>query len=304
MITNRFSRLFLLLSTLWLSCQMISKPPESDATSEFQGPELQHVVSPRIPARLRFAGEEVPLDNPTVRERLEQELTANMYFHTSTLMLLKQDRRWRKVIQDLLNQNGVPEDFYYLAIAESRLDNLAVSPAGAMGMWQFMKTTAGEYGLEVGKHVDERKDPFTSTQAAARYLVKSHEKFGNWTAVAASFNRGMAGLERAMEGQKTRSYYDLYLNTETYRYVFRVLALKVILEDPETYGYHVTTDEKYAPWTFREVEITETITDLPAFAIAQGITYGELKRLNPWLDSATYELPVVSGKKYMIRLPA
>lgn len=303
MITNRLFPLLLLLSSFWLSCQISSKPEESARENGPSVPELQHVVSPKIPGQLSFAGETVPLDNPVVRERLEQELISNMYFHSSTLSILKQDRRWRKAIQDQLKANAVPEDFYYLAIAESRLDNLAVSAVGAMGMWQFMKATAGEYGLEVSKHVDERRDPFASTDAAARYLTKAHAKFGNWTAVAASFNRGMAGMERAMEGQKTTSYYDLYLNTETYRYVFRVLALKVILENPEAYGYHVPTSERYAPWAFREIEITESITDLPAFAIAKGITYGELKRLNPWLDSATYQLPVEAEKTYTLRLP-
>ena len=300
----RFSLFTALLPLLWISCQSISKPPESSLSDAAKGSELQRVVSPKLPAQMRFAGEIVPLEQTDVRERLEQELIANMYLHTSTLTILKRDRRWRKVIQDQLTQAGVPEDFYFLAIAESRLQNHAASSVGAVGMWQFMPATAGEYGLEVGKLVDELKDPFISPLAAARYLNKAHEKFGNWTAVAASFNRGMAGLERAMSAQKSQSYYDLYLNTETYRYVFRVLALKLILEDPESYGYHVPASEKYAPWAFREMEITETIANLPAFALAQRISYGELKRLNPWLDSATYELPVAPGKKYVMRLPA
>lgn len=289
---------------LFAACQTISKPADESDAPMANGPTLQHVISPRVPDQLIFAGEEVPLNNPHIRERLEQELIANMYFHTSTVTILKRDLRWRDLVQQELTESGVPADFFYLAMAESRLDNFARSPAGAVGMWQFMPTTAKEYKLEVSKHVDERRDPVIATQAAARYLNKAHEKFGNWTAVAASYNRGMSGLQRAMEAQQIESYYDLYLNAETYRYVFRVLAFKVILENPEAYGYHIGKSDKYKPWKFTEVQITKSIPDLAAYAKNKGITYDELRRMNPWLDSGSYELPVPSGKSYTLRLPA
>ena len=300
----RLSAVVLLLG----ACQYSSSPettlraeiPSSSASSP---QEIQHIINFPIPDQLTFAGETVPLDDPDVRERLEQELMKNGYLHASTVLLIKRSTRWRPMIEKELEQAGVPKDFFYLAVAESQLSNKAVSYKGALGMWQFLKTTAKEFGLEVNRHVDERKDPYLATQAAIGYLKRAHKKFGNWTLVAAAYNRGMRGLSNALESQKEQSYYDLYLNSETYQYVFRILALKLLLESPETYGFHIAEEDRYQPWEFTEVAVKSPISDLPTFAQEHKTTYKMLKRLNPWLDSPDYQLPVRKGKTYQIRIP-
>jgi hypothetical protein len=264
---------------------------------------LQKIAPWPMPDKMSFAGEPVPLNDPDIKERIERELIQNSYKHSATLMILKREGRWRKAIQTILREEGVPEDFFYLAVAESELDEYAQSGVGAMGVWQFMKTTASEFRLEVSPHVDQRKDPLASTYAACRYLKQAYAKFGNWTLAAASYNRGMAGLERAIKAQKMNSYYDLYLNRETYRYVPRILALKLIMENPANYGFLVDESDKYRPLPYRVVEIDTTIHHLPDFAISQKTNYKTLKILNPWLDSDEYKLPVGKGKSYKIALP-
>lgn len=261
-------------------------------------------VSPfPLPSTVYFAGEKVPLDDPDVRERLERELLVHGFRHSMTMTVILRSGRWKNIIQPILRENGVPADFFYLACAESDLDNLAYSSAKALGMWQFLSATAKENGLEVSRHVDERKDPFYATKAACSYLKEAHQKFGSWTAVAASYNRGITGLRKAFDAQKVDSYYDLYLNKQTYKYVFRILALKLIIENPEKYGFVVNTSDYHRPLRFREVPVTESIDDLPAWALSQKVNYKILKIYNPWLDSPTYELPVEGGKTYVMRLP-
>jgi soluble lytic murein transglycosylase-like protein len=265
---------------------------------------FQRVESVPVPANLSFAGEIVPLDDADVRERLERELIQNSYKHAATLIVLKREGRWKKLIQEELKANGIPEDFFYLAVAESELDVYAASSVGAHGVWQFMKTTAKEFGLEISNQVDQRRDVLLATRAACKYLKQSYNKFGNWTLVAASYNRGMSGMEKAITAQKENSYYDLYLNQETYRYIFRILALKVIIENPESYGFHVPASEKYKPYDVQTVEVAQTIKDLAAFAKEKKTNYKTLKTLNPWLnDHDTYKL-VVAKTPYQLWLPA
>ncbi len=261
-------------------------------------------VSPfPLPTTLYFAGEAVPLYDPDIRERLERELLVHGFRHSATFTVLLRAGRWKSEIQKILRENNVPEDFFYLACAESDLDNLALSYAEALGMWQFLKPTAQEYGLEVSRHVDERKDPYYATRAACQYLKDAYAKFGSWTAVAAAYNRGMTGLSNAFEAQNVASYYDLYLNKETYRYLFRILAMKLIIENPEAYGFVLNPSDTWRPWRFREEKITSSIEDLPAWALKKQLNYKVLKIYNPWLDSPTYELPIEAGKTYIMRLP-
>lgn len=259
-----------------------------------------HAISFDLPRNLRFAGEPVPLDEPDVRESLDKELQINIYFHSNTLFLIKRAHRWLPQMQEILRKHDIPDDFKYLPLIESNLLN-AVSPREAVGYWQILRASGKEFGLEINKEVDERYDPVKATEAACRYLRKAYEKFGNWTLVAASYNRGMSGLERALENQQVQSYYDLYLNEETSRYVFRILAIKEIIRNPMKYGFKVEPRHLYQAEPLRYVQVNETIDDLVAFSKQHGINYKLLKRHNPWLREE--KLTVRKGKIYQIAIP-
>jgi membrane-bound lytic murein transglycosylase D len=258
-------------------------------------------VSFDVPDDLTFAGEKVPLEITDVKERLDKELQINTYLHSNTIFLIKRARRWLPQIEKILEENGVPDDFKYLPLIESNLLNV-VSPKDAAGYWQILKTSGKEFGLEVTDEVDERYDPLKATRAACKYLKKAHEKFGDWTLVAASYNRGMSGVQRAIDDQQVDSYYDLYLNDETSRYVFRILAIKEIVSHPERYGFKINASHLYEEEGLKYVEITETISSLVSFAKKHGTNYKLLKRHNPWLRDE--RLTVKKGKKYRIALPA
>ena len=258
-------------------------------------------VSYDLPGKISLAGEEAPLQVPDVMERLDRELQVNIYLQSSTLFLLKRANRWLPRITEILKANNIPEDFKYLPLIESGLVN-GVSPKQAVGYWQIREASGRELGLEITKEVDERYDPIKSTRAACKYLKKAHDKFGNWTIVAASYNRGVAGINSDLKEQKVTNYYDAHLNEETSRYVFRLLAIKEIFEHPDKYGFKLKQDHLYHPEALKQVEVTETIKDLVGFAQAQGSNYKLLKRHNPWLRQN--KLTVKKGKKYLIELPA
>ncbi|MFO7258661.1 MAG: lytic transglycosylase domain-containing protein [Bacteroidota bacterium] len=258
-------------------------------------------VSFDVPEGITFADEPVPLDIPDVRERLDKELQINVYFHSNTIFLIKRAHRWLPQIERILKENGIPEDFKYLPLIESNLLN-AVSPKQAVGYWQILEDSGRELGLEISREVDERYDPLKSTEAACKYLRRAYDKFKNWTIVAASYNRGMAGIQRALDEQKVDSYYDLYLNEETSRYVFRILAIKEIIQHPEKYGFYIRQKHLYTEEPLRYVEVNETIRDLVDFAKDHGTNYKLLKRHNPWLREE--KLTVKKGKTYVIALPA
>ncbi len=266
--------------------------------SEYAG--YLNAVSLDLPEKMTFAGEQVPLDIPDVRERLDRELHINTYWHSSTIFLIKKAHRWMPQIEKILKENGIPEDFKYLTAIESGLDNV-VSPKQAAGFWQILSSSGKEYGLEITREVDERYDPLKATEAASKYLKKAHDKFGSWTSAAASYNRGMAGLQRAFDDQKVDSYYDLLLNDETSRYVFRILAAKEIIEHPEKYGFDIEKNHLYKQEHLRYVEVSEDIDDLVKFANEQGINYKLLKRHNPWLRRD--RLKVKRDKTYKIAIP-
>ena len=257
-------------------------------------------VSLSVPERLTFAGEPVPLDMPDVYERLDKELQINTYFHSNTLFLIKRANRWLPQIEEILRKNDVPEDFKYLPLIESNLLN-DISPKNAVGYWQILKAAGKENGLEINNEVDERYDPLKATEAACRYLKTAYRKFGNWTLVAASYNRGMSGMQRALDNQKVDSYYDLYLNEETSRYVFRILAIKEIIENPLKYGFRVNPKHLYQEEPLRYIEVDETIRDLVQFAKQHNVNYKQIKRYNPWLRDE--KLTVKRGQQYRIALP-
>lgn len=253
-----------------------------------------------IPDSLTFAGEQVPLYIPDVKERLDRELHINTYWHNNTIFLIKNANRWLPQMEPILKDHGIPDDFKYLTAIEGSFRN-DESPAGAVGFWQIKKATAREYGLEVTKEVDERHDPIKSTVAACKYLNRAYKKFGNWTNVAGSYNRGMAGLQRAMTHQNDSIYYNLMLNEETSRYVFRILAIKEIIENPRKYSFNIDEQHLYAAEEVRYVEVITTIDNLVQWSQDNGINYKLLKRHNPWLQKD--KLTVNRGKSYQIAIP-
>ena len=254
-----------------------------------------------IPKDINFCGEKLPIQDFTVHESLERELLVNTYWQSQTLLLHKRAARWFPIIEPILKQNGVPDDMKYIALAESGLTN-AVSPQKATGFWQIMETTAKHYNLEISAEVDERYNVEKATQAACEVLLDAYKRYGNWTMAAASYNLGMGGIDKAIAKQQTDSYYSLYLNEETARYIFRIVALKEIISRPKSYGYHLRKKDLYPSIPVTKVTVDTAITDLAAFAIAKGTTYKILKTLNPWLISSS--LNNADGKKYIIQLPA
>ncbi len=258
------------------------------------------VYSLNIPQDLTFCDEEVPVYDQDIYERLDRELLVNTYWQSNSLLYHKRASKWFPVIEPILKKNGVPEDFKYLSLIESGLMNV-VSPAGATGFWQILKKTAQEYGLEVNSNVDERYNVEKATEAACKYLKEAHQLYGNWTLAAASYNMGMGGVNRQLARQNVDNYYDLLLNAETSRYVFRIIAAKEILEHPTKYGFHYRLKDLYLPPETYEVKVDSAIHDLPTFAKAHNVNYKILKIFNPWLREA--HLNNNSRKLYTINFP-
>ena len=257
------------------------------------------VYALNIPEKISFAGEPVPLNISDVKERLDRELLVNTYWQSQGLLFYKRANKYFPEIEKILKEKGVPDDFKYLALIESGLQNVT-SPAGAKGFWQLMPKTAKEYGLEVNSNVDERYDYIKATKIACDYLLKQKEKFGSWTLAAASYNLGRAGVLRQLDRQKVDNYYDLLLNEETGRYLFRILAIKNIYENPKQYGFHFREKDLYKSPKFKIVKVDSTINNLADFAISQSVNYKELKLLNPWLREI--KLNNKSNKTYDIRI--
>lgn len=254
-----------------------------------------------IPDSFAFAGEQMPLHVSDVRERFDRELMVNTYWQSQSLLMFKRANRWFPVIEPILAEEGVPDDFKYLAVAESGLSNV-VSPAKAAGFWQFLKGTAGNYGLEVREGVDERYNVHAATRAACKYLKEAHERYGSWTLAAAAYNYGQGNVNGQLRRQKADNYYDLLLNEETARYVFRLSAMKEILEHPGKYGFHFRPEDLYRPYKTESVTIDSSITDMAAFARSFDINYKNFKILNPWLRDD--HLKNSRSKVYTILIPA
>ena len=254
-----------------------------------------------IPESMDFAGEPVPLDEPDIRERLDRELLVNTYWQSNGLLLFKKANKYFPIIEPLLKKHGLPDDFKHLAVAESALENNR-SPAGAAGFWHFLSSTGKEYGLEINDYVDERYNLEKATEVAAEYLKKSKERFGSWTLAAAAYNAGNAGVNNQITRQKaSNNYYDLLLNDETSRYVFRILALKEIMSNPKKYGFNFRPQDLYKTIPTYKVKVDTPVTDFADFAKQHGINYKILKIHNPWLRD-TY-LKNSSGKEYFIEIP-
>ncbi|SMG43807.1 Transglycosylase SLT domain-containing protein [Marivirga sericea] len=253
-----------------------------------------------IPEKIDLAGENVPLEIDDVKERLDKELHINSYWHNNTIFLFKRANRWFPVIEPILAEYGIPDDFKYLALIESGLENVD-SYAGAAGFWQILKSTGREYGLEINRDVDQRYDPVLSTRAACKYLKRSYAKFEDWTLVAASYNRGMRGMQNALDNQKVDNFYDLMLNDETSRYVFRILAIKQIFESPESYGLDIVKEHLYEPFVYRYDTVRNSI-DWVDYAKAQGTTYKTLRIYNPWIQDD--DIRIGRDDYYVMSLPA
>ncbi|MBR9861758.1 lytic transglycosylase domain-containing protein [bacterium] len=254
-----------------------------------------------IPSDLKFSGEKVPLNSFNVKERLDRELLVNTYWQSNTMLILKRSKKAFEVIEPILKANGIPEDFKYLAVAESGLQQLVTSSAGAKGLWQFIERSGKYYGLNINSNIDERYHLEKSTQAACKYLKEAYAEFGNWTLAAASYNRGITGIRNALEDQSVDSYYDLHLNSETSRYILRVLAFKAIIESPQNYGFYLESKDYYRNESTRTVKITEPIENLAEYAKTQNCTYHELRTLNPWILGKTISSVGEDGLE--LRLP-
>ncbi|HBU79048.1 MAG TPA: murein transglycosylase [Muricauda sp.] len=253
-----------------------------------------------IPKDLNFAGEAVPQEDPEIMERVDREFLVNTYWQSNALLLMKRANKYFPIIEPILKKNGIPDDFKYLAVAESGLENV-VSPAGATGFWQIMKGTGREYGLEINDNVDERYHVEKATQVACDYLNKWKDRFGSWTLTAAAYNAGPAGIQKYMGIQQVDDYYDLLLGQETGRYVFRILAIKEIISNRDKYGFQLEEDDMYEKVPTFTVEIDTAVTNWADFAELYEINYKVLKRHNPWLREP--HLNNASRKKYTIEIP-
>lgn len=262
---------------------------------------LSMTASVDVPDEITFAGEKTIFDRYDRRERMDRELNSFTYFHSTTLLLFKRANRIFPIIEPILKQQGVPDDLKYLAVIESSLDYRAVSPARAAGLWQFMPTTAPGYGLEVGADVDERYHIEKSTVAACRYLKDAYRKYGSWSAAFLSYNGGQGRITNELRNQQADEALDLWLVDETTRYYYRMLAIKMIFENPTQYGFVIKPHQLYKPMEFKEVRVSSSIPNLTTFAKQQGITYAQLKDFNSWLRST--KLTISSGKSYTILIP-
>lgn len=259
------------------------------------------VVNPEIPASVTFAGKRISLDRDDMYERYDRELTSMAYTHGNTLLTIKRANRYFPMLAPVLKRNGVPEDLLYLACIESYLNPRALSGAKAAGIWQFMPATAKEFGLEVNEFVDERYHPIKSTEAACRYLKRALSRYGNWESVAASYNGGMARISRELESQGQTTAFDLWLTDETSRYMFRLLAMKEIMEHPSRYGYNLDASQLYRPVECDEVTVSGPVADWTDWAKAHGTSYMSLRDLNPWIRAKS--LPNKTGKTYTVLVP-
>ncbi len=278
-------------------CDVCSVSAQQSSVTDF---DIEYYI-PDVPESVTFAGETIDLTRYDMYERYERELTTVCYMHATTMLTIKRANRYMPVIVPILQRENIPTDFIYLVAIESAFNPLAVSPAKAAGMWQFMPATAREYGLEVNADIDERYNVEKATVAACKYLRNAYEKYGSWVDAAASYNAGMQRVAKERERQGVESALDMHLVDETSRYVFRILATKQVLEKPSNYGFKIKARQLYQPIETKTVKVTSTIDDLAEWAKRQGVTYKQLKDFNPWLRTRT--LPDKSGKLYHVAIP-
>ncbi|MGA7723490.1 MAG: lytic transglycosylase domain-containing protein [Ignavibacteriaceae bacterium] len=255
---------------------------------------------PKLPDKLIFAGERVPIENFEIKERVERELLVNVYWYSATILGIKRANRWFPVIEPILQKYKVPDDFKYIPVIESNLYN-SVSQASAVGFWQLTEDVAKKYGLEVNDEIDERYSVELSTEAACKYFLEAYNNFKNWTLAAAAYNMGSNGLERQIEKQKVKNYYNLLLSEETSRYVARAITIKLLFQHPEEYGYYIKPEELYSPLTTTTLEVNSPVKNWADFAISHEINYKVLKYFNPWLRDIS--LAIKKGKTYVLKIP-
>lgn len=290
-----------------LAIQARAVNPYSDDDSRAPGPShpasaMAPVVNPVIPSHITLCGQKIDLDKTYNYERFDRELTSLIYTHGNTLLVIKRANRWFPVLAPILKKNGVPEDLLYLAVTESMLNTRAVSGAKAAGIWQFMPSTAREYGLEVSDEVDERFNVEKATAAACRYLKKALSRYGgSWTSVMASYNAGMGRISSQLDAQMADDALELYLNEETSRYPFRVMAYKTIMENPSAYGYHLTPSQLYQPRKVKTYEVSGPVESWAQWSRDHGISYADLREENPWIRAP--KLTNKAGKTYTVRVP-
>lgn len=270
------------------------------STSPFEGAPHNTLI-PVVPSEVNFCDEPVPIDREDVFESFDREIIVNTFYHSSTILIVKRSARYFPIIEPILEECGIPNDFKYLCAIESTLSPQAKSPAGAVGLWQIMEATGKELGLVINDEVDERYDAVKSTYAACAFLQKAYAKFGSWTLVAASYNGGQGRVDRNMNQQYQSNYYDLLFGEETGRYVYRILAIKTILNSPQQYGFNIDSLSVYPTFESSPIMVDSTIDDIAQWAVEQGTSYKNVKRFNPWLRQN--KLTVAKGKSYSIYLP-
>lgn len=290
-------------SVLFIILLMVSALAYAQTTKTVEDKPVPHsaVVSPQIPDYVLFCGDTIRLDRYDLRERLDRELTNFCYTHATTLMIFKRANRLFPEVEPILKENGVPTDFKYLMTVESNLMPTSKSGVGAVGLWQFMEGTAKEYGMVVNATVDERYNTEKATAAACKYLKDAKRVCGDWISAAASYNAGQQRIALSLKNQGEKSATDLWLNSETSRYIFRILAIKLIMENPRAYGFHLRKEQLYPPFEYNEIVVTSSIADLTEFAKKNNISYFLLKDNNLWLRST--KLDNSSGKRYVIKVP-
>ena len=259
------------------------------------------IFSISIPKKVSFAGEEINLNDQDLFERMDRELLVNTYWQSNTILMIKRANKYFSQIEKILIDEGVPTDFKYLALIESGFQNVT-SPSGAKGFWQIMKTTGKEYGLEINSNVDERYNLDLSTRLACKYLKKARDKFGNWILAAAAYNRGINGIQNKITNQKQKTYENILFGEETKRYIFRIIALKNIIESPESFGFYIKKEDMYNPIKYDKIKINTPINNISDFSKKFGLTYKALKIHNPWL--LENHLNNKSRKVYTISIPS
>lgn len=300
--TFKYNFIFILVFiTIGISIPFLMGHTTCSVPEQQEAVQFSPVISPQIPVQVSFAGQTVCTDRYDLRERLDRELSSFCYMHSSTMLMLKRANRYFPVIEPILKVNGVPDDFKYLMTIESNLDTRARSYRGAAGLWQFMKEAGKEYGLEINNNIDERYHIEKATHAACRYLKQAYKRYGNWMSAAASYNAGMGRISSSLKAQEAETALDLWLNEETSRYMFRILAIKTIFSHPSRYGFRLTTENFYPMFTYDTDTVTTGIANLTAYAQSHGITYAQLKDANPWLRDTKLENK--SGRTYVLKIP-
>ncbi|MDP4291720.1 MAG: lytic transglycosylase domain-containing protein [Bacteroidota bacterium] len=290
----------ILLAITMAFCINAMFPLQNDEQNERDFHNAYKIYNVPLPVKLDFAGEEVPMEYGFVHENLEREITVNTYWASATLLIMKRANRYLPLMEPVFKKYGVPEDMAYIAMIESQLANV-ISNAAAVGFWQFTRDAAVENGLEVSTEVDERYNVINATEAACKVMKASRDRLGSWTLAAAAYNAGRTRIITAVTDQNQHNFYHLYLNDETSRYIYRILALKIIMQNPQRYGFNLRNKDLYAPIPTEQIKVNNTIPDLNAFAIRNGVSYKTLKDFNPWLRQP--KLTNKDKNSYTILLP-